>query len=125
MSRKKGKNRKKYPIQLRLLAVLMAVVMVVSVITITNKRDKVKAGGGIISASMTDTKNALGGKVSGTFTIYVPVNGFKFQLDSSGEVAEAVQKTEAFRISYPFARPASITRSTKRMSAGSIRSKGT
>ena len=94
MSRRKGKNRKKYPIQLRLLAVLMAVVMVVSVITITNKRDKVKAGGGVITANMTDSNDALKGKVSGTFTVHIPVVGFRFKLDSSGESVETPEVTE-------------------------------
>ncbi|MCR5543616.1 MAG: Ig-like domain repeat protein [Eubacterium sp.] len=74
---KKG-NKSNRPISIRLLALAMAVVMVISVLAVTNRRAKVKADSDYTSGEVSNKAVSF---TEGDNTVYSPAKGVKFKLD--------------------------------------------
>ncbi|MBR3042727.1 MAG: Ig-like domain repeat protein [Eubacterium sp.] len=95
------KVRAKRPIHIRVLAIVMALVMVLSVIYINHRGDKVKADGDPQEVSYTDD-GFIDGKVDVTkddqsLTINVPAKGVKFKLPDASSREEGEHETGTFK----------------------------
>ena len=90
----KGRGNLRRPLPIRLLAVIMAVVMVFSVIIVTNRSDKVKADS---ESSVNAFSNLVINKTENC-TLNVPAKGVKVLLNMSGvgDTEEAVTDIKLF-----------------------------
>ena len=91
------KVRSKRPIHIRVLALVMALVMVLSVIYINHRGDKVKADEDPVSVAFTED-NFINDKVDidndGETLINVPAKDVKFKLPDCSSRAEAEHKSD-------------------------------
>ncbi|MBP3233929.1 MAG: Ig-like domain repeat protein [Eubacterium sp.] len=96
---RKGKTKR--PIHIRVLAVVMALVMVLSVIYINHREDRVKAET-FVNASGTDDTYLSGkvevGKESEEYIVNVPATGIKFKLPTIGDFDDETEEDTAYEI---------------------------
>ena len=91
----KGRGNLRRPLPIRLLAVIMAVVMVFSVIIVTNRSDKVKAD----SESSVSAVSSVASSATENCTVNVPAKGVKVLLNMSEvlpDTEEAVTDIKLF-----------------------------
>ena len=93
---KKGKGILEIPLYLRVIALIMAIAMVISVITITNTRDKVKAAD-LPSAPGTYV-TAVQDMYSGDYTVSIPATGAHVILYSGSDKIGTFEENVLYEI---------------------------
>ncbi len=89
----KGRGNLRRPLPIRLLAVIMAVVMVFSVIIVTNRSEKLKAEAKFVD--YTGASDKAKSITSGDYQVYSPANGLKLLLNYD-IVKETLGEAEEF-----------------------------